>query len=142
MVIKKQIFYFLYKTIDILFLFVYNNLVKLFCFTRAFMILEKSVRLCLLNDFYGNLLTKNQQAVLDSYLNYNMPLTEISASLNITRQGVLDTIKKATAKLEDFEQKLGMLNKYLKQLEIVESAKNINDKTLKKLMDVWDSKGD
>ena len=79
---------------------------------------------------------------MDSYLNYNMPLTEISASLNITRQGVLDTIKKATAKLEDFEQKLGMLNKYLKQLEIVESAKNINDKTLKKLMDVWDSKGD
>ena len=106
------------------------------------MILEKSVRLCLLNDFYGNLLTKNQQAVLDSYLNYNMPLTEISASLNITRQGVLDTIKKATAKLEDFEQKLGMLNKYLKQMEIVKSAKNTNARTLKKLLDVWDSKGD
>ena len=106
------------------------------------MILEKSIRLCLLNDFYGNLLTQNQQAVLDSYLNYNMPLTEISQNLNITRQGVLDTIKKATAKLEDFEQKLGMLSKYLKQTEIVEKAKVINEKTLKQIMDVWDSKED
>ena len=106
------------------------------------MILEKSIRLCLLNDFYGNLLTQNQQAVLDSYLNYNMPLTEISQSLNITRQAVLDTIKKATAKLEDFEKKLGMLEKYLKQTEIVKNAKNIDKKTIKKLMEVWDSKED
>lgn len=106
------------------------------------MILEKSIRLCLLNDFYGNLLTQNQQAVLDSYLNYNMPLTEISQNLNITRQAVLDTIKKATAKLEDFEQKLGMLDKYLKQTEIVKNTKVINSETLAKLLQVWDSKED
>lgn len=101
------------------------------------MVLEKSIRLCLLNDFYGNLLTENQQKVLDSYLNFNMPITEISENLTITRQGVLDTIKKATAKLEVYEEKLGMLAKYLKQKEVLDAEKNIDAGTAKKLMDIW-----
>lgn len=99
------------------------------------MILDKSVRLCLLNDFYGALLTQNQQKVLDSYLNYNMPLVEISQSLNITRQAVLDTIKKASNKLEEYESKLGMLNKYLTQKDMLD---NCEDKDLaKKILNVW-----
>ena len=104
------------------------------------MILEKSIRLCLLNDFYGNLLTQNQQKVLDSYLNFNMTLSEISENLHITRQGVLDTIKKATAKLEIYEQKLGMLDKYQRQNEIVNKSNMFNDSLIKQLMEVWDSK--
>ena len=99
------------------------------------MILDKSVRLCLLNDFYGALLTQNQQDVLDSYLNFNLPLVEISQSLGITRQAVLDTIKKATNKLEEFENKLGMLKKYLAQLELVE--KNGKTDFAEKMMNIW-----
>ena len=101
------------------------------------MILDKSVRLCLLNDFYGALLTENQQEVLDSYLNFNVPLTEIAESLNITRQAVLDTIKKASKKLEDYEDKLGMLKKYLSQQDLAISNSKINDEFVKKLLDVW-----
>ena len=113
--------------------------VKQNCFTKAkgFMILDKSVRLCLLNDFYGALLTKNQQEVLDSYLNFNVPLTEIAESLCVTRQAVLDTIKKATKKLEAFEDKLGMLKKYLSQQDLVISNGKIDDEFVKKLLDVW-----
>ena len=98
------------------------------------MVLDKSVRLCLLNDFYGALLTKNQQEVLDSYLNFNTPLVEISSSLGITRQAVLDTIKKASKKLEEFEEKLGMLDKYLKQKEIAEKD---GSNACKKMLDIW-----
>ena len=102
------------------------------------MVLDESVRLCLLNDFYGSLLTQNQQKVLDSYLNYNLPLVEISNITGITRQAVLDTIKKATKKLEEFEKKLGMLKKYLSQKQIVENFdKNIGINDVKKLLDVW-----
>jgi hypothetical protein len=104
---------------------------------KAIMILEKSVRLCLLNDFYGNLLTNNQQQVLDGYLNYNIPITEIAENMNISRQAVLDTIKKASSKLEVFEQKLGVLEKYLKQNEIIKNATKIDKSTIDKLMDVW-----
>ena len=99
------------------------------------MILEKNVRLCLLNDFYGNMLTQNQQVVLDKYLNYNLQLIEISESLGITRQAVLDTIKKATKKLEDYEKKLGMLKKYLAQMELIE--KNGKSEFAEKMMNVW-----
>ena len=99
------------------------------------MVLDESVRLCLLNDFYGSLLTENQQKVLDSYLNFNMPLVEISANLGITRQAVLDTIKKASKKLEEFELKLGMLDKFLRQKDLLEKC---DDTALvKKVLDVW-----
>lgn len=102
------------------------------------MILDKSIRLCLLNDFYGSLLTENQQRVLDSYLNYNVPLVEISQNLNISRQGVLDTIKKATSKLEFYEDKLGMLNKYLTQKDFLTNCQTISEKTKNKILKVWE----
>lgn len=102
------------------------------------MILDESVRLCLLNDFYGALLTENQQEILDSYLNYNMQLTEISQNIGITRQAVLDTIKKASRKLENYEKKLGMLKKYLTQKDMIESfGENINKNKISKILDVW-----
>lgn|SRR5574344_602896 len=99
------------------------------------MILDESVRLCLLNDFYGSLLTKNQQNVLDNYLNYNVPLVEIATAQNISRQAVLDTIKKASKKLETFESKLGMLEKYTKQKEIALSSGDTE--LINKFMNVW-----
>ncbi|HBB44742.1 MAG TPA: DNA-binding protein [Clostridiales bacterium] len=101
------------------------------------MILDESVKLCLLNDFYGSLLTENQQKVLDSYLNFNMPLVEISQNMNISRQAVLDTIKKATSKLEMLESKLGMLDKYLKQNELVGNSKKVDKELITKLLEVW-----
>jgi len=101
------------------------------------MILDESVKLCLLNDFYGSLLTENQQKVLDCYLNFNMPLVEISQNMNISRQAVLDTIKKATSKLEMLESKLGMLDKYLKQNELVENSKKVDKELITKLLEVW-----
>lgn len=100
------------------------------------MVLDESVRLCLLNDFYGALLTENQQRVLDSYLNYNLPLVEISANLKITRQAVLDTIKKATKKLDEFENKLGMLKKYLAQVDISNEFDSSSE-FAKKMLSVW-----
>lgn len=101
------------------------------------MVLEKSVRLCLLNDFYGALLTENQRQVLDSYLNFNLQLVEISENLHITRQAVLDTIKKATKKLEEFENKLGVLNKYLTQKEIAQKFIGC-DELAKAMLKVWE----
>ena len=100
------------------------------------MVLDKNVRLCLLNDFYGNLLTKNQQEILDDYLNFDISLTEIAENRNTTRQAVLDTIKKATKKLESFEQKLGMVSKYLEQKKILESHE-VDKSLAKKLMKIW-----
>ena len=98
--------------------------------------LDKNVRLCLLNDFYGSLLTDNQQDILNDYLNFDITLSEIAESKNTTRQAVLDTIKKATKKLEEYETKLEILSKYLKQKQILESD-DVDKTVAKKLMGIW-----
>lgn len=89
----------------------------------------------MLNDFYGNLLTENQQDILNEYLNFDISLTEIAETRNTTRQAVLDTIKKATKKLEWYETKLAMVEKYLAQKEIL--GKNVDTSLAKKLMEIW-----
>lgn len=101
------------------------------------MALEKNVRLCLLNDFYGCLLTQKQQSVLNDYLNFDISLTEIGESQNTTRQSVLDTVKKASKKLEWFESKLGMVQKYLEQRKVIESSTLLDKATAKRLLDIW-----
>ena len=99
------------------------------------MVLDDNIRLCLLNDFYGSLLTDNQQSILNDYLNLGITLSEIAENKDTTRQAVLDTIKKATKKLEWYESKLGMVSKYLEQKQFLD---NISDKSLaKKLMKIW-----
>ena len=98
--------------------------------------LEKNIRLCLLNDFYGCLLTENQQEIMNDYLNFDISLTEIAESRNTTRQAVLDTIKKSTNKFEWYEQKLGMLSKYLEQKKILD-GQNIDKALSKNLMKIW-----
>ena len=51
---------------------------------------------------------------------------------------VLDTIKKASTKLEHYEKKLGMLKKYLAQKDLAESfGDNINKNQLSIILDVW-----
>lgn len=66
----------------------------------------------MLYDFYGNLLTKNQRSVLDLYCNYDLSLGEISERKSISRQAVYDTIKRSEKKLENFEKKLRLVEKF------------------------------
>lgn len=104
-------------------------------FTKCRMVLDENIRICLLNDFYGSLLTETQQSILNDYLNLGITLSEIAENRDTTRQSVLDTIKKATKKLDWYESKLSMLSKYLKQKQILDE---LSDKQLaKKLMKIW-----
>ena len=90
------------------------------------------VKIGLLYDFYECLLTKRQRTVLDMYLNENLSLAEISEEINITRQGVHDIISRTAAKLIEYEEKLMlsermMKNKLLAQ-SIMDEINNGNDK--------------
>ena len=69
----------------------------------------------MLFDFYGNILTQKQYNTLDLYLNEDMSLGEIAQQEGISRQGVRDTIRRATSTLEEFEEKLGFVAKYNRQ---------------------------
>ncbi|SKC87105.1 YlxM family DNA-binding protein [Maledivibacter halophilus] len=76
--------------------------------------IEKKIRLGNLYAFYGKLLTEKQQDILNLYCIHDFSLGEISENLGISRQAVYDAIKRSWKILQDYEDKLGLLNKFLK----------------------------
>ena len=66
----------------------------------------------LLYDFYGALLQDSQQRVIELYVNDDLSLSEVADILQISRQGVRDSLTRASRKLNEYEQKLGLLRAY------------------------------
>ncbi len=75
--------------------------------------MEKRVELSLLMDFYAPLLTEHRRRVLEMYLNEDMGLQEIAESLGISRQGVHEAVKTASAQLIKYEDTLGIAHRYM-----------------------------
>ena len=73
----------------------------------------------LLYDFYGALLKENQRRMFEASILDDYNLAEIAEDENITRQGVHDAIKRACKQLREYEQKLGLVEKFEKQKELV-----------------------
>lgn len=77
--------------------------------------MEKKVQISMLIEIYGNLLTEKQLNILSDYYNLDLSLSEIAENNQITRQAVRDIIKKGEKKLFEFEEKLLVMKKMLKQ---------------------------
>ena len=84
--------------------------------------MEKNVRVSMLMNIYGKLLTEKQYEVLDNYYNSDLSLSEIAENLNITRQAVRDNIKKGENKLFEFEEKLEIMKTTLQQEKKINSV--------------------
>ena len=76
----------------------------------------------MLYDFYGALLSENQHEVMTMYHEDNLSLSEIADELGMTRQAVHYTLKKAAAKLEEYDNKLGLVESYRINQERAEKA--------------------
>ena len=74
--------------------------------------MEKIARQGLLYDFYGALLTAHQRNVYEDVVLYDLSLSEIAAERGISRQGVHDLIKRCNKILEDYEDKLHLVEKF------------------------------
>ena len=73
---------------------------------------EKLVEIGILFDFYGRLLTEKQLNIIEMFYIEDLSLSEIGTELNITRQGVYDTLKRAEDKLYQYEDTLGLAGKF------------------------------
>lgn len=82
---------------------------------------NKPLEMCLLFDFYGEMLTDKQKEVFDLYYNEDLSLAEISEHIGITRQGVRDSIVRAEHTLRDMEQRLGLVARYGKIDPLIDS---------------------
>ncbi len=87
----------------------------------------KSYEDSLLLDFYGNLLTDKTRLTLDMYLNDDLSLAEIAEEEEISRQGVHDTVKRGLKQLNGYEDKLGLVKRFLEQRETVKVAIDLID---------------
>ena len=76
--------------------------------------LEKTIEINLLFDYYGELLTDKQQEAMKLYYYHDLSLAEISEKLEISRQGVYDHLHRGEDILRDYEQKIGLINRYNK----------------------------
>ena len=79
--------------------------------------MDKNIKISILCQIYGKLLTEKQYQVLDDYYNNDLSLSEIAENLNITRQAVRDNIKKGENKLFEYEEKLNVMKKTMEQEE-------------------------
>lgn len=85
-------------------------------------VIEKNVKISILCDLYGKLLTEKQLELLNDYYNSDLSLSEIAENNNITRQAVRDNIKKGEKKLFEYEEKLLFMKRMLKQEKTIEQV--------------------
>ena len=91
---------------------------------------EKMIEISMLFDFYGQLLTAKQQELLKLYHEDNYSLSEIAEEYGISRQGVHDAVKKAEKALHEYENKLGLVSRFI----ATEKAVAVIDSEIDQLM--------
>ena len=110
--------------------------------------MEKNVKISMLLDTYGKLLTEKQYKLLDDYYNNDLSLSEIAENEEITRQAVRDNLKKGENNLFEYEEKLefmkktieleGKINETLEELKKLENK--ISDKETIKALEKVENK--
>ena len=97
--------------------------------------MEEKVRISILLELYGKLLTEKQYEFMDYYYNQDLSLSEIGDNNDITRQAVRTILLKSKKKLEEYESKLKFMQKEEKIKKYIEELEetNVDKKILKKL---------
>jgi predicted DNA-binding protein YlxM (UPF0122 family) len=104
--------------------------------------LEKISHVVLLKDFYGPLLTEKQQNVISMHYENDWSLSEIADDMNISRQAVYDMVKRAEGLLEEYEQRLGLVEKFqrtssrLNEVTVLLEVAAVDQKTIKQALEI------
>lgn len=75
----------------------------------------------ILYDYYKELLTTKQQQYFEGYYFENESLQELSENYEVSRNAVHKQVKDAEDKLVEYEKKLGLYQKRIKILQIIDS---------------------
>ena len=104
--------------------------------------LEKISHVVLLKDFYGPLLTEKQQNVLHMHYENDWSLSEIASTMNTSRQAVYDLLKISESLLEEYEQKMGLVDKFqqtrirLDQLTILLEDSDVDKRSINQALKI------
>lgn len=89
--------------------------------------MERIVEQGLLYDFYGELLTEHQKKIYEDVVYNDLSLTEIADENGISRQGVHDLVKRCDHILLEYEDKLHLVERFMKVKDNVEQLKQLAD---------------
>ena len=74
--------------------------------------MDKNIKISMLLEIYGKILTDRQADTVDLYYNQNLSLSEIADEVNITRQAVRKSLIEAEKNLFEYEEKLKFLTSH------------------------------
>ena len=93
--------------------------------------MDERLRQSLLYDFYGELLTEHQKAVFSAAIFDDMSYSELAEEFDCSRQAAFDLIRRINNKLEGYETKLGLLDRFSKakdkMQELTQAVKDMNE---------------
>ena len=84
----------------------------------------------LLYDFYGELLSDKQKRIYEEVVFNDYSISEVAKDEGITRQSVSDMIKRCDKTLLSYENKLGLVKKFLQTKNLVGKIKELSEKSL------------
>lgn len=76
--------------------------------------MDNIIKKNLLYDFYGELLTEHQRSIYEDAVYNDLSLSELSEDYNISRQGIHDLLKRCDKLLNGYEDKLHLVEKFLR----------------------------
>lgn len=102
---------------------------KAICFTavRRHAVSEKDLKLTVLFDIYGGLLSESEKEAFEYYYCDDLSLSEIAENTGRTRQGARDNIIRAEKALKNFEEKLRLSEKFSDIERTLEEIKTLLD---------------
>ena len=82
--------------------------------------LDKVLRIVMLYDFYGSLLTDKQSRSLEMHYMNDFSLGEIASELGVSRQAVYDILKRAEQIMLDHEEKLKFVERFQREQQTLQ----------------------
>lgn len=89
--------------------------------------LEKLEYKGMLYDFYGELLTQHQKGIYEDAVFNDLSLSEIADEQGISRQGVHDLIKRCDKILNDYENKLHLVERFARIKRNIQQINELTD---------------
>lgn len=82
--------------------------------------LDRTIEIGILFDYYGKLLTDKQKKIVELYYYQDLSLGEIAENLDISRQGVYDHLHRAEDTLKSYEKELKLVSRNKKNIKIIQ----------------------
>lgn len=95
--------------------------------------LEDTIYLSKLYDYYSPLLTEKQCLYFEDYYFQNLTLSEMSENYKVSRNAIHKNIKETSFKLVEYEKKLKLLEKKQKVMTIINNL----DEKIRKQIEEW-----